>query len=194
MRSCCGKLMVAVALAMAPAVAAAQGALPHHEYGVDLALVFQNVSSLGGAGSTSRFVALTPVDVRVGFVSSSPLSLEGRLTFAFNSRGYGANAAYTLAPDLNVLYRLGHGSGAHGLLGPYLTGGLGLDLTDAPNGAGGTRSGLVMSLNGGLGTRIAAGAAATRLEGFVAYAFKNATVDAPGTFSIGARVGLSLWH
>jgi hypothetical protein len=194
MRNTWGRLVILTGLTLAPGALLGQGAMPHHEYGVDLALAFQNVSSLAGTGSSTRFVALTPVDVRLGFVSPTPLSLEGRLTFAFNSRGFGSNASYELAPDLNVLYRLGRGSGPHGLMGPYLTGGLGLDLTDAPSGGGGTRSGLVMSLNGGLGTRIPTGSAAMRLEGFLAYAFKNPTLGAPATLSVGVRVGLSLWH
>jgi hypothetical protein len=185
---------VAAALAAVPATVLAQGA-PRHEFGVDFGMAFQSVSSLGGAGSTTLFAAATPVDVRVGWVSPTPFSLEGRLTFDFNSRGFGSNASYALAPDLNVLYKLGGNAAAHRLTGAYLTGGLGLELANAPNGTGGTTSGLIPSLNGGIGTRWAAGTGgAWRLEGFLAYAFENSKLGSPGTLSIGARIGLSLWH
>jgi hypothetical protein len=188
------KAALVAGLAALPAAVLAQGA-PRHEFGVDLGMAFESVSSLGGAGSTTLFASSTPVDVRVGWVSPTPLSLEGRLTFNFNSRGFGSNASYVLAPDLNVLYRLGGGAGTRRpLTGPYLTGGLGLMLANAPNGAGGTSSGLIPSLNGGIGTRMAAGTGAWRLEGYVAYAFQDTKLRSPAIFSVGARVGLSLWH
>ncbi len=192
MRRLIGTVAIVAGLAATPAFGLAQGA-PRHEFGVDFGMAFESVSSLGGAGSTTLFAASTPVDVRVGWVSPTSLSLEGRLAFGFNSRGFGTNASYALAPDLNVIYKLG-GGGARRLLGPYLTGGLGLMLANAPNGAGGTTSGIVPSLNGGIGTRLAAGSGAWRLEGFLAYAFQNTKLGSPGTFSVGARIGLSLWH
>jgi hypothetical protein len=188
-----GSVAVLAAAAAVPVAAAAQAA-PRHEFGVDFGMAFESVSSLSGAGSTTLFAAQTPVVVRVGWVSPTPLSLEGRLAFNFNSRGFGSNASYLLAPDVNVLYKLGAGSGAHHLMGPYLTGGLGLALADAPSAAGTTTSGLIASVNGGLGTRVPAGNGAWRLEGFLAYSFKNAHLGSPGTLSVGARIGLSLWH
>ena len=191
MRNLLGRTAVAVALVAAPATLLAQGATPRHEFGIDLGLGFHSYSS-PGVGSTTSFEAMTPVDVRMGFVSASPLSVEGRLVFDFNSRGIGANASYLLAPDVNLLYKLGRGSTWR--RGAYLTGGLGLALANASNGAGGTRSGIIASLNGGIGTRIPSGSAAWRLEGFLAYAFRNTSLGEPGTLTIGGRVGLSLWH
>jgi hypothetical protein len=193
MRSGIGAVAVVAGLVLISGAARAQGTVSGHEYGVDIGMEFQNVSSLAGSGSTTLFRAMTPVDVRVGFPSATALSLEGRFTFAFNSRGFGANASYYLGPDLNLIYRLGGAARARGPMGPYLTGGLGIAVANAP-GAGGTSSGLVPSLNGGIGTRIRAGTGAWRLEAFLAYAFKNAHLGSPATLSIGARVGLSLWH
>lgn len=194
MRGVIHGIAAVVGLAAVPIAALAQGA-PRHEFGVDFGMAFESVSSLGGAGSQTLFAAATPVDVRVGWISQTPLSLEGRLTFNFNSRGFGSNASYVLAPDLNVLYKLGGNGGARRLTGAYLTGGLGLMLANAPSGAGGTTSGLIPSLNAGIGTRMAAGAGgAWRLEGFLAYAFRNTRLGSPGTFSVGGRIGLSLWH
>ncbi len=190
MRTRIGAVAVISGLVLVAGSARAQGTVSGHEYGVDIGMEFQNVSSLAGTGSTTLFRAMTPVDVRVGFPSTTPLSLEGRFIFDFNSRGFGANASYYLGPDVNLIYRLG---GARGPMGPYLTAGLGIAIANAPS-AGGTSSGLVPSLNGGIGTRIRAGTGAWRLEGFLAYAFKNAHLGSPATLSIGARIGLSLWH
>jgi hypothetical protein len=194
MRTGIGAVAVVAGLALATGAARGQGTVSGHEYGVDIGMEFQNVSSLAGTGSTTLFRAMTPVDVRIGFPSVTPLSLETRFTFDFNSRGFGSNASYYLGPDLNVLYQLGERGRARGPMGPYLTGGVGLAIANVPSGGGGTSSGLVPSLNGGIGTRIRAGSGAWRLEGFLAYSFKNAHLGSPGTLSIGARIGLSLWH
>jgi len=190
MRTLTGVVAVAAGLAMVPAVAIAQGAAPKHELGVDLGLGLQSPS-----GGTTHIVLVTPVDVRLGFVATSPLSWEGRLTLFYDSKGIGgSNARYSLAPDIQALYRLGSGSGAHGLMGPYATVGAGLNFADVPNGAGGTNSSAVVRLNGGVGTRIPYGSGAFRIEGFVAYDFRNTTLGLPGTLEVGTRLGISLWH
>jgi hypothetical protein len=190
MRILTAVVAVATGLAMAPARAVAQAAAPKHEFGVDLGLGLVNPS-----GGSTHIVVFTPVDVRLGFVSSSALSWEGRLTLFYDSKGFGgSNARYSLAPDIQALYRLGSGSGAHGLMGPYATVGAGLDFADTPNGAGGTNSSTVFRLNGGVGTRVPYGSGAFRIEGFVAYDFKNTTLGLPGTLEVGTRLGLSLWH
>ncbi len=180
---------LAAGLAMAPAAAFAQGMAPKHELGVDLGVGFASPS-----GGSTHFILHTPVDVRLGFVSSSSLSWEGRLTLLYDSKGFGNNAAYSLAPDIQALYRLSKGSGQHGLMGPYATVGAGLDFLDAPNGTGGTNSSAVIRINGGVGTRIPWESGAYRIEGFVGYDFKNTTVGSPATVEVGVRLGISLWH
>jgi hypothetical protein len=182
---------VVAGLAMVPAAGFTQGmgGMPHHEFGLDLGLGLRSPS-----GGSTHFVLMTPVDVRMGFVPSSALSWEGRLTLAYDSRGFGSNSAYSLAPDIQALLRLGRGSGNHGLMGPYATAGAGLNFLDAPNGTGGTNSSTVLRINGGIGDRLPYGSGAFRVEGFVAYDFKNTTLGIPATVEVGARVGLSLWH
>ena len=187
------RLIAAVALlagaAAVPTTLLAQGMAPHHEFGVDVGL-----GVLSPSGGSSHFVLATPVDVRLGFVSASPLSWEGRLTLIYDSRGYGSNAAYSLAPDIQALLKLGKGGGPRGLLGAYETAGMGLDFRDAPNGTGGTNSTALLRINGGIGDRLPYGSGAVRIEGFVAYDFKSTTLGVPATVEVGARVGLSLWH
>jgi len=180
--------IAAVAAQAAPAAARAQAA-PRHEFGVDVGLGLQSPS-----GGSTEFVIATPVDVRVGFVSASRLSWEGRLALAYASKGFGNSASYALAPDVQALLKLGTGSGPHRLLGAYATAGAGLDFLDAPNGAGGTNSSAVFRLNGGIGDRLPLGADAWRIEGFLAYDFRNTTIGTPGTLEVGVRLGLSFWH
>ncbi len=189
MRRLIGTLTVVAGLATLPAMAVAQQAGPRHEFGVDVSLGLQSPS-----GGTTQFVLVTPVDVRLGFVSAAPLTWEGRLTALYASKGFGNNAEYSLAPDIQALLKLGKGTGPRGMLGPYATAGAGLDFRDAPNGTGGTSSSVVFRLNGGIGDRLPFGPDAFRIEGFVAYDFKNTTIGVPGTLEVGARVGLSFWH
>ncbi len=191
MRKAMGVVALAAGLAMAPAVAFAQGMAPKHELGVDAVLQLASPS-----GGSTHFILQTPVDVRLGFVSSSPLSWEGRLTLFYDSKAFngGNNAGYSLAPDIQALYRLSKGSGQHGLMGPYATVGAGLDFRNAPSGPTSTNSSVVFRLNGGVGTRIPWESGALRLEGFVAYNFKNTTLPTPGTLEVGVRTGISLWH
>lgn len=179
--------VIAVAVAV-PTLAAAQAA-PKHEFGVDVGLGLQSPS-----GGSTQFVLQTPVDVRVGFLSASPLSWEGRLTLTYASKGFGNSAAYSLAPDVQALLKLGKGSGPRNMLGAYATAGAGLDFLDAPKIGGGTNSSAVVRINGGIGDRLPFGADAWRIEGFVAYDFKNTTIGLPGTLEVGVRLGLSFWH
>ena len=174
--------------AIVPAAGWAQGAggraTPHHEFGVDLAMVYQSPS--GGSGV---FRIMTPVDVRLGFVSTGKVSLEPRLVLNFAS-GAGSTA-YNIGPDLNLLWKLGAGSGPHRLMGPYLTAGAGVNIISLGSGS---TSGATVTLNAGLGTRAQLGSGAFRLEGFVAYTPKNTSLGTANTLSIGARAGVSLWH
>lgn len=169
---------------------AAQGSstnLPDHEFGVDLGLVYSKPSGVSGA-----FTASTPVDVRLGFPSAGRMMWEARLTL-FYTTGSGGHLL-NFDPGVNVLFKLGQGSGMHNLMGPYFTVGADANLTHVGVSGIGSNGGLAFTVNGGLGTRMPYGSGATRLEGFLAYTFENNNLGVPNTFHIGARVGLSLWH
>ena len=156
---------------------------PKHEFGVDLAAVYAKPS--GGSGTFSIF---TPVDVRVGFVSAGAIQPELRLNFNFAS---GGGTFIQFDPGLNLLWKMGSATNMHG---PYLTAGADVNIISSHPSGLTTTSGVIATVNGGIGTRIPYGSAATRLEGFVGYSFKSTKLGVPNTLSIGARIGLSLWH
>lgn len=187
MRRVFGGSLLAAGLMLCPALAAAQHggmAMPDHEFGADLTLYYGNMS-LSGA-SQSHFVIATPVDLRLGFVSSKTLVVEPRLGFAYDSKGTGTGSLVVFTPDVNFLFNLGSGTYRQGM---YLTAGAGLNLV-----SGGGSSVTQFAINGGIGTRIPYGSAAWRLEAFVKYLTKNEAKLVPSELQIGARVGLSLWH
>ena len=131
MRRVIGSALVAAGLALAPAVATAQHsmAMPSHEFGADLAFMYQSVSSLVSGGSSfNHFLIGTPVDLRLGFVVSKTLVIEPRLALGFDSKGAagGTSSSFSLAPlDVNALFNLGGGTYRKGM---YLTAGAGLNL------------------------------------------------------------------
>lgn len=189
MRRTFGRALVIAGLTLAPALAAAQhsmGAMPSHEFGADLTLYYGNYS-LNGA-SQSHFVIATPVDLRVGFVTSKTMVIEPRIGFAYDSKGTGTSSLLQFAPDLNVLFNLGSGTYKQGM---YLTAGAGLSMLSAGGGGGSLTQ---FAVNGGIGTRVPYESGAIRLEAFVRETFKNTSKNAPSELAIGARVGLSLWH
>lgn len=195
MRMRSGIAAVVGAMILVPAAALAQrrgggsgaGMAPEHEFGVDLGIAYNSIS-----GGNGVFLLNTPLDVRVGFVSATKLSWEGR--FSLNFAATSGASALSFTPDVNVLYKLGTGHGPHNLLGPYLTAGVGTGIQSLKV-AGVTNSGANFTVNAGIGTRAAAGSGAWRFEGFVAYTPKNTKIGPFGNqFTIGARVGLSLWH
>lgn len=189
MRRAFGSALVVAGLTLAPALAAAQhsmGAMPSHEFGADLTLYYGNYS-LAGA-SQSHFVIATPVDLRLGFVTSKTLVVEPRIGFAYDSKGTGTSSLLAFAPDLNFLFNLGGGTYRQGM---YLTAGAGLNLLSAGGGGGSVTQ---LALNGGIGTRVPFESAAWRLEAFVKYLTKDTSKGVPSELRIGARVGLSLWH
>jgi len=186
MRKLIGSLSAALALVTAPSIAAAQHSMdnPKHELGVDLGVVYSKPS--GGDGV---LLIGTPVDVRIGFVSSGKMEIEPRFTFSYAS-GSGGNA-YVFTPDLNLLFGL---SADNNKKGPYVTVGAGVDLAHAKiSGLPGT-SASQFNFNGGIGTRIPYESGAFRLEAFARYLLKNTSKGLPNTLDIGARIGLSLWH
>jgi hypothetical protein len=182
-----GTALVAVGLVAAPSIARAQMAgMPHHEFGVDVGIGYAKPS-----GGTGTFAIATPVDVRVGFVSSGSMMVEPRFTLNFISGG-GTFIAFD--PGVNVLFKLGQGTGMHNLMGPYFTVGADANIVSSKPSGGTSTSGAIIGVNGGIGTRMPYGSGATRLEAFVGYKLKNTSLLSPNTFVIGARIGLSLWH
>ena len=191
MRRAFGSTLLAAGLMLAPALAVAQHggmAMPDHEFGADLTVYYGNYS-LAGA-SQSHFVIGTPVDLRLGFVSSKTLVIEPRIGISYDSKALaaGSNSLLVLAPDLNFLFNMGSGTYRQGM---YLTAGAGLNVLSVGGGGGSVTQ---LALNGGVGTRIPYGSAAWRLEAFVKYVTKNTSKGAPSELQIGARAGLSLWH
>jgi hypothetical protein len=163
--------------------AAAGGA--KHEFGVDLGIAYYDPDG----GETGIRIG-TPLDVRVGFVSPKKLQWEGRLVFDYDSKGFGGTEVlYLIAPGVNGVYAMNRSTNRNGM---YLTGGAGLNLVK-----GGPTSATGFSLNGAVGWRKPYGGAAWRYELGIKYdleASDGATVVIPKTLSIGARVGISLWH
>ncbi|MGH2609627.1 MAG: hypothetical protein ACRDHF_11150 [Tepidiformaceae bacterium] len=193
MRKLIGSVVLAAALVTLPAVAAAQahgGGAAKHEFGVDLAFAYYSPSDLGGFSFEKGVQIVTPVDLRVGFVSGEKLTIEPRLSFLFDSKGGvdttsgEATSGFVLTPKLSVLYGF-QGNKA----GPYVRVGAGINLVD-----GGSESASQISFHGGLGTRTGYGSGTFRPEFFVQYLLKNEDKGLPNEFQIGALLGLSLWH
>jgi hypothetical protein len=184
MRKLISRTALVAALSVAPALAMAQHAMgAKHEFGVDLAAMYQKLS-LGGV-STNHILIGTPVDVRIGLVpkGKAKYMFEPRFTLAFDSKDAGGNSAYTFTPDLNLLFAKDQRKGM------YWTVGAGIDLLH-----GGGTSATQIGFNGGIGQRKPYESGAIRMEGFVQYKLKNTGKGLPSVLNIGARIGLSLWH
>lgn len=182
------RIALTAGLALVPSLAAGQHSMSHmenpkHEVGVDLIGFYQH-QSLAGV-SFNHVVAMTPVDVRAGFLSGDKLSVELRLVFQYDSKSIvdTSKSSYVFDPDVNLLW--GFESNKHG---PYFTAGAGVNLQNF--GVSRTQFGF----NGGLGTRAPWESGVIRLEAFAQYLLKNTSKGLPNTLNIGARVGLSLWH
>ena len=173
--------------------------MPKHEFGVDLGLTYSNIASPAAGGSSVSVVAITtPVDVRVAFLSPDPVSWELRFIGSYMNESSGGFSVtiYSFMPDVNVLYRLGTGTGPWHLLGPYLTAGLGARVIgESSSGGGGSNAGLNVPVNVGIGTRTALGSGAFRGELYLAFTPKNGNVGPDGNeITVGVRAGISLWH
>ncbi|MGH7752559.1 MAG: hypothetical protein ACREN5_07060 [Gemmatimonadales bacterium] len=173
MRKLIGSALLAVALVAVPSAANAQ----QHEFGVDLGIAYEKPSGFDGT-----FNIFTPVDVRIGWMSASKMMIETRLNFGFESGGGATN--YAIAPEVRLLWALG---GTH-KAGTYA--GVGAEVILVGNGT----SGAAFSFGGGIGRRKAMGTAALRTELFLAYTLESVDLGIPNTLTIGANVGLSLWH
>ncbi len=189
MRKLIGGMAAVAVLISLPAMADAQrraaaagGA--KHEFGVDVGIAYYD-PDIGESGIR----ILTPLDVRVGFVTPKKLQWEGRLAFAFDSKGTGTQGTHFISPGVNAVYAMNRSTNRSGM---YLTGGAALNLIDA-----GAASGTGFSLNGAIGWRKPYGNAAWRYEFGIKYDGEVAdgvVVLVPKTISIGARLGISLWH
>jgi len=191
MRKFIGRAALSAVLTLAPSIAAAQHNMenPKHELGVDLAVVYSKESCPAGVTCDGVFSIGTPVDVRIGFVSSGKLEVEPRFSFLYATGG--GDNFYTFTPDINLLFGL---SADNNKKGPYFTVGAGVDLTHVSISGQGSNSTSQFNFNGGFGTRMPYESGAIRLEAFVRYLLKNDKKFLPNTLNIGARIGLSLWH
>src|SRR5882672_9506059 len=126
----------------------------------------------------------TPIDVRVGLMSTGKMMWEPRFTLGFSS--VGGSSSYDFEPGVNVLVANGPGGNRNGM---YFTGGAGLLFAD-----NGLTNGTAFSLNGGVGWRKPYGSAAWRYELGFKWQGKSTALGLPSTITIGARIGLSLWH
>lgn len=190
MRRLKGVVLILAALTV-PAVARAQMGMPKHEFGVDLAASYTKIGS-GCSSDCSGFIATTPVDVRIGFLTGGPLSVEPRFTFSYVSAS--GSHALMFDPDINVLFRIGQGSGLHHMMGLYVTGGVGIAILNAKISGGTSETTTQLSVNAGVGTRAAFGSAAFRPEAFFRYNFENSGKGVPSSIDVGARIGLSFFH
>jgi len=183
MRKFLGSIALVAVFASVPAQAdaqrraAASGA--KHEFGVDLFAGYVKPDGVDGG-----IVIGTPVDVRVGLVTSKKMMWEPRLTLGFSTVGGGTR--YQFNPGVNVLFANSPGGHRSGM---YFTVGGGLALGDLGGG-----SGTAFSANGGIGWRKPYGSAAWRYELGVQYDSESLELLQPSTISIGARIGISLWH
>ena len=169
-------LLLPLVLSLVSGEARAQ-APARYEFGVDVAAAYQTADGDG------LFSFRTPVDVRIGFVSPNPITLETRFSMTLASGG--GITAFIFDPGVNVLFKLGQRPAGQ-LAGPYVT--VGADVAVVSLSGGGTSgNSTTVSLNGGIGTRVGSGASLTRYEGFLGY-----TPDG-GVLTIGIRAGLSFF-
>jgi len=187
-----GMVVAALALSLPVAAiaqrhAAASAAPSTHEFGVDLSAGYVSPNATGVSGGIA---IVTPVDIRYGFVPrSGKIMWEPRVSFNFNT--VASETRYVLTPQLNLLYSNSPGGHRRGM---YFSGGAGLVLGDPS----GTASGTAVKLEGGVGWRKPYGAGgAFRYELGFQWVSSNDQLAAFGLadyFSVGARLGISLWH
>jgi hypothetical protein len=176
-----------VILAVATAASGQAQSAPKHEFGLDFV-----IGSLKSDGDDSRSLLMTtPFDVRIGFLTQGPLMVETRFGFSYFRAGGGGGSALEFTPGINLMLRLGKGSGLHNQMGPYLTAGGSVDIARV-SGGGDSSTETQPGINVGLGTRMAWGSAAFRPELFFAKVFETDETFAANVF--GVRLGLSFFH
>ena len=187
--------LAALGLLAAPAVARAQmhNAMDaKHEFGVDVGIGYTHFGSVGGvscATNCGQFAITTPVNLRVGFVSSGNMMWEARSTLSFTS---GGGTFINFDPGVNVLFNWGHPTARND--NKYFTVGADLGFVSNSPSGGTSTSGVMPGINGAIGMRSPYGSGAIRLEAGVRYQFSNTTLGSFSQFQVGALVGLSLWH
>src|SRR6267378_848011 len=164
MRKLTSTLVAAVALVALPHIALAQRARsaasasgPKNEIGVDLGAAYSHIGS-GCAADCSGVGIGTPIDIRWGFMATGQLSFEPRFSLSYISCFGGHDLFFN--PDLNVIYRMKKSTPRRGM---YLTGGLGLAISNSASG-GPSTSATRLSLNAGVGKRIPMESNAWRVE------------------------------
>lgn len=183
MRKLIGGMAAVAVLISLPAVADAQrraatgGA--KHEFGVDIGIAYTKFENVDGGIEIG-----TPLDVRVGLVSTGKMMWEPR--FALGVQTWGGSTRYSFTPGVNVLVSNSPGGHRRGM---YLTGGAGLVLMDD-----GANNGTAFALNAGVGWRKPYGSAAWRYEVGFKYTSEMADLGIPSEIQIGARLGISLWR
>jgi len=184
MRKVLSSIALVAVLVSVPALASAQrraamSSGAKHEFGVDVGVGYVKPSGVSGG-----IVIGTPIDVRVGLMSTGKMMWEPRFSLGFSS--VGGSSTYDFEPGVNVLVANGPGGNRNGM---YFTGGAGLLFAD-----NGLTNGTAFSLNGGVGWRKPYGSAAWRYELGFKWQGKSTALGLPSTITIGARIGLSLWH
>lgn len=185
--------VVAGGVFLAPAALTAQakgGAGPSHEFGVDLSAVYTKLAS-GCTTNCGMFTVMTPVDVRIGFLVSAHLSVEPRFTLGY--RSYAGSHLLDFVPGFNLLYRLGPGTAKAPWAGPYVTGGVAYEMVQS-GGSGSSATATQVSLNVGIGQRVAWGTVAFRPELFGRYNAENRNHGVPASYEGGIRVGISVFQ
>src|SRR5688500_16833084 len=165
---------------------------PRHEFGIDL-----GIASVKPDEGERALIIGTPVDVRIGFVTASPRMLEPRSAFVYV--GFDEGSVLSFTPGVNLLWRLGPGTGLANQMGPYVTvGGTAEYARFSSDAADESESVTQFGLNVGIGTRLAWGSAAFRPELFFAKTFESGEVEdddfVPAGTAFGLRVGISLWR
>lgn len=182
--------VVAAAGASMMLAVAVQAQTPRHEFGVDMA-----IASIKRDGSDRYLRVAAPIDVRIGFLTASPLMFETRFGFEYLRADEGS--VMQLAPGINALWRLGPGTGLANQMGPYITGGVTLEYY-RESFEGGSDSAKQFGANVGIGTRLGWGPAAFRPELVFQKSFESGNQTdgdfVPGLTAIGVRLGVSLWR
>lgn len=185
MRKLIGGLSAVAVLLTLPALADAQrraagGA--RHEFGVDVGAHYVKPDGVDGG-----IVIMTPLNLRVGLVKPGNTMWELRGALSFQT--FGGETAYEFQPGVNLVYANTRGGNRSG---QYYTGGAALVLVD--EGAGASSSGTGFALNAAVGWRRPYGSAAWRYELGIGWTSEIQDIGRVSVLSIGARLGISLWH
>ena len=140
---------------------------PKLEFGIDLGIASSKLDEVD-----DRILTIgLPVDARIGFVTASPWMIETR--FGFNYVDTDLVTATSFTPGVNVLWRLGAGTGLANQMGPYITGGASLNYSKQRFFDEESESTTQLGVIVGIGTRLGWGNAAFRPELFFQKGFES---------------------